>query len=321
MPINLGVVMDSIATIHYDKDSTLAMLRAAQARAWPLYYFESQDLVLRDGRVYGAARMLHLFDQRSAWFTLSDPLEIPLDTLDIILMRKDPPLTLEYLYTTHLLEFAARAGVLVANRPSALREVNEKLYALQFAQCCPPTLVTADMRKIRAFLAEQGDIILKPLDAMGGSGIYRLRPHDANLAVILETATERGKKTMMAQRYIVEVRDGDKRILLINGEPVPYALARIPAPGETRANLAAGGRGVGVPLTAQDRWICGQIGPDLRARGIWFAGIDVIGSYLTEINVTSPTGVRELDKTFKLDIAGQLLDTLKDLHAQRYLQA
>lgn len=314
MPISLGVVMDPITTLNYAKDSTLAMLYAAQARNWVIYYCTSQQLYLRDGRVYGQVQMLHLHTQRRAWYTLTEAREIPLDSLDIILMRKDPPLNLEYFYATQLLEFAERAGVLVVNRPQALRDANEKLYALQFAQCCPPTLVTADPARLRDFCAEQGDIILKPLDAMGGRGIFRLRPQDVNLNALLETATEWGHKTVMAQKFIREIRDGDKRILLINGEPVPYALARIPAPGEIRGNLAAGARGVGVTLTARDRWICSQIGPDLRARGIWFAGIDVIGPYLTEINITSPTGIRELDKYYHLDIAGQLLDSLWEIY-------
>ncbi len=317
MPISLGVVMDPLATLNYAKDSTLAMLYAAQARNWAVYCCTPEQLSLRTGRVYGDMQLLHLHTQRRAWYTVTESQEIPLDTLDIILMRKDPPLNLEYFYATQLLEFAEQAGVLVANRPQALRDANEKLYALQFAQCCPPTLVTASRSKLREFCAQQGDIILKPLDAMGGRGIFRLRPQDVNCNALLETATEWGRKTVMAQKFIPEIRDGDKRILLINGDPVPYALARIPALGETRGNLAAGGRGVGVELSARDRWICSQVGPDLRARGIWFAGLDVIGPYLTEINITSPTGIRELDKYYHLDIAGQLLDGLWETYLRR----
>jgi glutathione synthase len=225
-------------------------------------------------------------------------------------MRKDPPLDLEYLYSTYLLEQAETRGTLVVNRCASLRDANEKLFTAWFPHCCAPTLVSRDAGRFRAFLAEQGDIILKPLDAMGGASVFRVRQDDPNTAVILETLTDHGRRMAMAQRFIPEISAGDKRILLVDGEPVPYALARIPAPGETRGNLAAGGRGEGVPLSERDYWICAQVAPVLREKGLLFVGLDVIGDYLTEINVTSPTCIRELDRQYGLDIAGQLMDAI-----------
>ncbi|HNK33765.1 MAG TPA: glutathione synthase, partial [Plasticicumulans sp.] len=236
---------------------------------------------------------------------------LPLAELDVLLMRKDPPFDLEYIYTTYLLERAEAEGVRVVNRPQSLRDANEKLFTAWFPQCCPPTLATRDMARLRGFVAEHGDAILKPLDGMGGAGIFRVRAGDANLNVIVETLTERGRRTALAQRFIPEISAGDKRILMIDGEPVPYALARIPAEGETRGNLAAGGRGVGQPLSERDRWICAQVGPELRRRGLVFVGLDVIGDWLTEINVTSPTCARELDAQFGLDIGADLMRALE----------
>ena len=310
MPTRLGVVMDPIQTIQVKKDTTFAMLLAAQARGWELYYLEQSDLYLKGDRSYGRARLLTVKQDSHQWFNFAGENELALDELDIILMRKDPPFDLEYIYSTYILEAAERRGTLVVNRCQSLRDANEKVFALNFVQCCPPTLVTRDAARISTFLQEHGDIVVKPLDGMGGASVFRLRPDDPNRNVILETLTERGRRQIMAQRYIPAVTEGDKRILLIDGEPIPYALARIPAAGETRANLAAGGKGVGVPLSERDRWICSQVGPTLRQKGLYFVGLDVIGDYLTEVNVTSPTCARELDAQFGLDIGGQLMDAL-----------
>lgn len=316
MSVRLGIVMDPIGSIQIAKDSSFAMLLAAQARGWPLFYLELGDLFLRDGVVFGDGRPLRVRDDPASWFELG-PREIrPLSELDVLLMRKDPPVDREYLYATHLLELAERAGVRVVNRPAALRDANEKLFASWFPQCCPPTLVTRSMARLREFVEEHGDVVLKPLGAMGGASVFRVRTDDPNRQVILETMTAFETRQTMAQRYLPEVEAGDKRILLVDGEPVPYALARLPAPGETRANLAAGGRGVGVPLSARDRWIASQLGPELRQRGLLFVGLDVIGDWLTEVNVTSPTCVRELDRTYGLDIAGDLMEVIARLVAQ-----
>lgn len=310
MPIKLGVVMDPIASIKVKKDTTFAMLLAAQARGWELHYFEQSDLYAQHGAAYGRSRLLTVRDAASAWFSYGAERELPLAELEVILMRKDPPFDMEYIYSTYLLEMAERCGTLVVNQPSSLRDANEKLFALQFPQCCPPTLVSRDMQRIKAFLAEHGDIVVKPLDGMGGASVFRLRMDDPNIGVILETLTAHGQRLSMAQRYIPAVVDGDKRILLIDGEPIPYALARIPQAGETRANLAAGGRGEGVALSERDRWICQQVAPKLREMGLLFVGLDVIGDYLTEINVTSPTCARELDAQFGLNIGEALMAVL-----------
>lgn len=306
----LGVVMDSIDAINPHKDSTLAMLLAAQARGWSLHYMAPADLWLRDGRTHARWRPLTVRDDPAGWFALGEAEEGALATLEVVLMRQDPPFDTEYLYTTHLLSLAEAEGCLVVNRPQALREANEKLATAWFPQCCAPSLVSRDQDRLRAFLAEQGDIILKPLDAMGGASIFRVRAGDLNTNVIIETLTDHGRRLAMAQRFIPEIRDGDKRILLVDGEPVPYALARVPAEGENRGNLAVGGRGVGVALSERDRWICAQVAPRLREMGLLFVGLDVIGDYLTEVNVTSPTCIRELDALYGLDIAGDLMDVI-----------
>ena len=308
--MRLAVLMDPIGSINIKKDSSFAMLLAAQRRGWDLIYMEQSDLFLRDGRVYARLRPLQVKEDPSGWFELGEAHIEPLERVDILLMRKDPPFDMEYVYTTHLLERAEAAGVLVVNKPASLRDCNEKLYTAWFPECCAPTLVSRDAHQFRDFLVEQGDIILKPLHGMGGASIFRIREGDPNRNVILETLTEHGQRFAMAQRFIPEISAGDKRILMIDGEPVPYALARIPTPGETRGNLAAGGSGEGVELSARDRWICAQVGPALRAKGLHFVGLDVIGDYLTEINITSPTCIRELDALYDLDIAGQLLDCL-----------
>lgn len=309
-PIKLGVVMDPIEAIKPAKDTTLAMLLAAQARGWTLHYMEQSDLYLRDGEPRARWRQLTVWDRPAGWFQLGAESDEPLSTLDVVLMRKDPPFDMEYIYTTYILERAEEAGVLVVNHPRALRDANEKAYTAWFPQCCPPTLFTRSMSRIRAFLAEHERIVVKPLDGMGGERVFVLSAGDPNLSVVLETLTERGRRLTVAQKYLAEIRDGDKRILLIDGEPLPYALARLPAPGESRGNLAAGGHGVGVPLTERDRWICAQLAPALRDRGLLFVGVDVIGEYLTEINVTSPTCVRELDRLYGLDIAGEIMNVL-----------
>jgi glutathione synthase len=308
--IKLGVIMDPIGSINIKKDSTFAMLLAAQARGWSLHYLELGDLYLQDGRSHAAWRPLTVTDDPAGWYQLGASQDTPLAELDVVLMRKDPPFDNEYLYATQLLSLAEAEGVLVVNRPQALRDANEKLATAWFPHCTAPTLVTRSQARLRAFLEAQGDMILKPLDAMGGASIFRVRHGDPNTNVILETLTARETRLTMAQRFIPEISAGDKRILLVDGEAVPYALARVPPAGETRGNLAVGGRGVGVPLSERDRWICQQVAPRLRDMGLLFVGLDVIGDYLTEVNVTSPTCIRELDALYGLDIAGQLMDVI-----------
>jgi glutathione synthase len=313
MGIKLGVVMDPIGDINYKKDSTLAMLLAARRRGWELWYMEQADLYLEDSHCHARMARLEVRDDPRNWYTLTDARTAPLAGLDAVLMRKDPPFDMEYLYATYLLERAEADGVLVINRAASLRDVNEKLFTAWFPHCCVPMRVSRNPRMLEDFLHTHGDIIVKPLNAMGGSQVFRVREGDPNLNVILETITDNGRRSTMAQRYIPEISAGDKRILLIDGEPFPHALARIPAAGETRGNLAAGGTGVGVDLSERDRWICQQVGPTLRERGLLFVGLDVIGDYLTEINVTSPTCIRELDAQYGSDIAGQLMDAIERL--------
>jgi glutathione synthase len=317
MSIRLGIVMDPIATIAFKKDSSLAMLLAAQARGWSLFYMEQQDLYQKASIARARTRALQVFEDPQHWFELQDEQDIALSDLDVILMRKDPPFDNEFVYSTYLLEQAEQAGVLVVNRPQSLRDCNEKLFATLFPQCTPPTLVSRRADILREFALEQRDIILKPLDGMGGASIFRHREGDPNLSVILETLTAHGTQQIMAQGYLPAIKDGDKRILMINGEPIPYCLARIPAAGETRGNLAAGGRGEARPLTERDRWIAAQVGPTLREKGLLFVGLDVIGDYLTEINVTSPTCIREIDNTFGTKIAEQLLQAIAEKLAAR----
>lgn len=311
MTIELGVVMDPIAAIKPAKDSTLAMLLAAQKRGWRLWYMEPADLTLQGASLRARMRALTVRDDPRSWFEFGEERRAPVSSLQVVLMRKDPPFDVNYVYTTFLLEQAEAEGVLVVNRPAALRDTNEKLSLARFPHLAPPTLVSCDAHELRAFLAEHGDIILKPLQAMGGESVFRLHRDDANLSVVIEVMTDHGRIPAMAQRYLPEILQGDKRILMVDGEPVPYALARIPAAGETRANLAAGGRGVGQPLTERDRRICAQVGPELHRRGLMFVGLDVIGDWLTEINVTSPTCIRELDAQFGLDIGGRLMDSIE----------
>lgn len=317
MAISLGVVMDPIADIKFYKDTTLALLLAAQERGWDLHYMEQSDLYLLQGEARANMRNLFVADNGDSWFELGLHEDRKLGELDVIIMRKDPPFDNEYIYSTYILEAAQQQGALVINDPRSLRDCNEKIFATQFPQCCPPVLVSRDMLRLREFHAQYGDVIFKPLDGMGGSRIFRCRQDDPNVGVILETLTEFGSQTIMAQRYIPEIREGDKRILVVDGEPVPYCLARIPAQGETRGNLAAGGTGVAQPLTDQDYWIVSQVAPALKAKGLMFVGLDVIGNYLTEINVTSPTCAREIDKAYGTGIGSRLIDAIERKLAAR----
>ncbi|NQD78764.1 glutathione synthase [Pseudomonas seleniipraecipitans] len=312
MSVRLGIVMDPIAQIAYKKDSSLAMLLAAQARGWSLFYMEQKDLYQAAGVARGRTRALQVFADPQRWFELGDEQDLPLAELDVILMRKDPPFDTEFIYSTYLLEQAEEAGTLVVNRPQSLRDCNEKLFATRFPTLTPETIVSRRPDILRDFARQHRDIILKPLDGMGGSMIFRHREGDPNLSVILEALTAHGSQQIMAQVYLPAILDGDKRILMIDGEPVPYCLARIPASGETRGNLAAGGRGEARPLTDRDREIAAAVGPSLRERGLLFVGLDVIGDRLTEINVTSPTCIREIDAAFDTRIGEQLMDKIAE---------
>lgn len=307
--IALGVVMDPLHKINFKKDSTWAMLLDAHTRDWEIHYFEQKDIFIRDGKALGRSRRLLIQEKNK--FELKEPQFIALKDLNVILMRKDPPFDLEYIYSTFILEQAEREGVLVVNKPQSLRDANEKLFTSWFPQCTPPTLVTSDIQLLRQFYEEEQDIICKPLEGMGGYSIFRLTYPDLNASVVFEMLTNLGTQYAMAQRYIPEINSGDKRILLINGEPIPYALARIPAKGELRGNLAAGGNGIAKQLSEKDYWICREIAPVLQTKGLYFVGIDVIGDYLTEINVTSPTCIRELDEQCGLNIAAKLLDFIQ----------
>jgi glutathione synthase len=309
-PRVLGVVMDAIDTIKPKKDSTLAMLLAAQRRGWDLVYFRQQDLEIRDGAPHGHGARVGVRDDSERWFEIGTPWSGGLEKLDVLLMRKDPPFDMEYIYTTYILELAENRGLFVVNKPASLRDINEKAYTSWFPQCTPPSLVTRSRAHLLDFLRDHGKVVLKPLDGMGGRSIFVVSAGDLNTNVIIETLTNDGERFTLAQRYIPEIVNGDKRVLLIDGEPIDYALARIPAPGESRGNLVMGARGEGRPLTERDRWLCAQVGPTLAAKGVLFAGLDVIGDYLTEINVTSPTGIRELDRQFGIDIAAKLIEAI-----------
>lgn len=305
------VIMDPIANIKPYKDSSFAMMLAAQARGHALYYCTLADMYFAQGIASAHAFPVQVVDQHDDYYQLGTQQACALSDFDIILMRKDPPFDNSYLYATHLLDHAKAAGVCVVNDPQALRDVNEKLFILQFPQCIAPTLVTANASAIRQFWMEQGDIILKPLHAMGGAGIFRLSANDPNVGVVIETLTNHGQYLIMAQRYLPEIAQGDKRILLIDGEPVPFCLARLAQQGETRANLAAGGRGVVQALSARDYWLAQQIAPRCQQMGLRFVGLDVIGEYITEINVTSPTCIREIDAATNLNIAEKLMLSLE----------
>jgi glutathione synthase len=311
MSIKLGVVMDPIESITVKKDTTLAMLLAAQKRGWVIHYMLQSDLYMDQGTPRATMQTLSVMDNEEKWHELGSKTDRALSELDVILMRKDPPFNLDYIYSTYLLEQAQREGTFVVNDPQSLRDCNEKLFATQFPQCCPPLLVACSENKLKAFHEEHEDVIYKPLDGMGGTSIFRVKKDDSNLSVVIETLTNGGQRQIMAQKYIPEITNGDKRILLIDGKPIDYALARVPAIGESRGNLAAGGSGVAQELTDRDRWICDEISPSLVERGLLFVGLDVIGDYLTEINVTSPTCLREIDRAFNLDIAGDLMDCIQ----------
>lgn len=312
MSIKLGIVMDPLPTINIKKDSSFAMMLAAQKLGWEIHTMYQSDLYTDNQTARAFSRTTTVEDNPQHWFDFSAEQDIELSSLDAIIMRKDPPFDIEYITSTYILELAEKLGTLIVNKPSSLRNNNEKMFIAQFPQCCTPFLVSRNSKRLRDFVsvryqAEQQDVILKPLDGMGGASIYRVNPQDPNLSVILENITELDTRTVMAQQFIPEITQGDKRVLLIDGVAVPFALARVPASGETRGNLAAGGTGIGIELSERDRWICQQVGPALKQQGILFAGIDIIGDYLTEINITSPTCIRELDQIYSLDIAGDLM--------------
>lgn len=307
MTIKLGMVMDAIDRININKDTSFAMMLEAQARGWEIHYMQLNDLYLRDGVAHAQTQQVTVQRDQTHWYSVVSEQNLPLAELDCIMMRKEPPVDQAYIYATHILELAEQAGVYVVNKPQSLRDANEKLFTAWFPQCCTETLVTSKATLIRDFLNEHQEIILKPLDGMGGASVFHLRSNDPNLSVIIETISAHGSQQVMAQRYLPEIKDGDKRILIVNGEVVPYALARIPAKGETRGNIAAGGTAKGQPLSDRDQWIAEQVGSTLKEKGLVFVGIDVIGDYLTEINVTSPTCVQELDAQFGLNICAQLM--------------
>ncbi len=309
--LDVIVVMDPIAQIKIAKDTTFAMLLEAQRRGHRLHYVRPGGLALEGGTAVAETAPLQVRDDPAGWFTLGSFDRTAFGPGQIVLMRKDPPFDGEFLYDTQVLSVAQAAGACVVNDPQGLRDYNEKLAALLFPQCCPPTLVSRSNAALKAFAHEHGQVVLKPLDGMGGRSIFRSGTGDPNLNVILETLTDGGRRLALAQRFIPDISAGDKRILLIDGEPVDYCLARIPQGDEFRGNLAAGGRGEGRPLSERDRWIAAQVGPEMKRRGMRFVGLDVIGDYLTEVNVTSPTCARELDAQFGLNIAGQLFDALE----------
>ncbi|NVK26179.1 MAG: glutathione synthase [Gammaproteobacteria bacterium] len=317
MTIKLGIVMDPIADINIKKDSSFAMLLQAQSRGYELYYFEMQDLFLLDGKAYGQAKSLAVKNVAGDFYEFKGSQEMPLSELDVILMRKDPPFDTEYIYATYMLERAEDEGTLIVNKPQSLRDANEKLFTSWFSQFIPPTLVTRSEKKIREFYQNHKDIIIKPLDGMGGSSIFRVKPNDPNLGVIIETLTQHGTIYAMIQGFIPDISNGDKRILIVDGEPMPYCLARIPAEGETRGNLAAGGRGEARPLSDTDWKVANAIGPKLKEKGLIFVGLDVIGDCVTEINVTSPTCIKEIEAAFDVSITGHLFDAIEKRLSQK----
>lgn len=311
-PLKLGIVMDPISKVKVVKDSSMAMMLEAQSRGYEIYYMEMQDLYLDRGQARAATQKVKVFDDSSHWYELSDPKDIKLSELDAILMRKDPPFDTEYIYATYILERAEVEGTLIVNKPQSLRDCNEKLFTAWFADLTPRTLVTRNNAQIRAFHHELRDVIIKPLDGMGGSSIFRIKEDDVNVGVIIETLTNHGQQYAMVQEYMPEITEGDKRILIVNGEPMPYCLARIPAQGETRGNLAAGGRGVARPLSPTDKLIAETIAPELKKRGLFFVGLDIIGDKVTEINVTSPTCIREIEAAYPINISGKLMDAIEE---------
>ncbi len=313
MGIRLAIVMDPIESVNYKKDSSLAMLWAAQDKGWSLSYLTMIDLFLENGTAKGRSRPLTVHRDPDHFYDLGEMETTELSDFDVILMRKDPPFNNEYIYATYLLERAEQKGTLVVNRTQSLRDCNEKFFSTYFTDCTPPHLVTRDASLLKNFHKQHGDVIFKPLDGMGGSAIFRLKPDDPNVNVIIETLTEHGNQQIMAQKYLPEIKDGDKRILVVNGKPIDYCLARLPAKGETRGNLAAGGTGRAQPLSDRDRWIAEQVAPELVKRGLWFVGLDIIGDYLTEVNVTSPTCIREIDAAYGTDIGAELMNAIEQL--------
>lgn len=312
MTIKLGIVMDPISNIKVKKDSSLAMMLEAQKRGYEIYYMEMDDLYLSQGQARATTKVVEVFDNPEHWYQFTSEQDIALSELDAILMRKDPPFDTEFIYATYILERAEVEGTLIVNKPQSLRDCNEKLFTAWFAHLTPKTLVTRNAKQIRQFLADEKDMILKPLDGMGGSSIFRVQENDPNVGVIIETLTAHGSQYAMVQEYMPEIVDGDKRILIVNGEPMPYCLARIPAQGETRGNLAAGGTGVARPLSASDKLIAETIAPELKKRGLYFVGLDVIGDKVTEINVTSPTCIREIEAAYPINISGKLMDAIEE---------
>ena len=302
--------MDPIAGIKVEKDTTLALLLAAQRREWEIHYMEMNDVYLSGNTARASARVMMVADDASDWYQFQRRTELALSDLDVILMRKDPPFDMEYIYMTYILEHAAAHGTLVVNDPAALRSVNEKAYITQFPQCIAPTLISRNGQQIHAFLEQYGQVVLKPLDGMGGASVFLVDKEDSNRNVIVETLTRNSQSFIMAQQYLAAIEQGDKRILLVDGRPLEHALARIPKSGDIRGNLAVGGTGKGIDLSERDHWICEQVGPRLRELGLVFVGLDVIGDYLTEINVTSPTCVRELERIYGCDIAGRIMDCI-----------
>lgn len=311
MTIKLGIVMDPISEVNVRKDSSMAMMFEAQKRGYQLYYIEMKDLYLTQGQCRASTKQVKVYDDPEHWYDLSDAEDIALESLDAVLMRKDPPFDTEYIYATYMLERAELAGTLIVNKPQSLRDCNEKLFTAWFPELTPKTLVTRNNDLIRQFYQDNKDVIIKPLDGMGGSSIFRVKENDPNVGVILETLTAHGSQYAMVQEFIPDISNGDKRILIVNGEPMPYCLARIPAKGETRGNLAAGGRGEARPLSATDKLIADTIAPELKKRGLFFVGLDVIGDKVTEINVTSPTCIREIEAAYPINISGKLMDAIE----------
>jgi glutathione synthase len=307
----LGVVMDPIASVNFEKDTTLVLLLAAQKHGYEIFYMEQADLYLDNSEPYAKMGRLKVYDHPEKWFDLEKSSPQHLSQLDVILMRKDPPFDSEFIYSTYILEAAERLGTLIVNRPQSLRDCNEKVFATHFPQCTPPLIVSRDQALLSAFLEDHEEVVYKPLDGMGGTSIFRVKRGDQNLNVILETLTADGKNTIMAQKYLPEITSGDKRILVVDGVVIPYCLARIPPKGEFRGNLAVGGTGLVKPLSERDLWIAEQVSPVLKEKGLIFVGLDVIGDYLTEINVTSPTCVREIDKLHNTAIGETLMEAIE----------
>ena len=299
--------MDPIQSINYLKDTSLSILLAAQRQGYNLFYIEQGDLFLENGLPFAEVCPLRVFDDPDCWYELDNRSAVPLDEIDVVLMRKDPPFDSEYIYSTYILEAAEKRGTLVVNKPQSLRDCNEKVFATEFPQCTPPLLVSRSLKRLKGFLQEHQDVVFKPLDGMGGTSIFRVKADDQNLNVILETLTQYGSQTIMAQKYLADISDGDKRVLIVDGEVIPYCLARIPSASDFRGNLAAGGRGEVRPLSDRDQWIAKQIAPTLVERGLLFVGLDIIGDYLTEINVTSPTCVQEIDRAQNTAIGDKLI--------------